>query len=149
VLCFLNFLYGTNREQRQQYAQRQWIYFTQALFVLDDGRLTHDATARLVRFSDIYTTHQQTTTCFKIDSFKLFFIFFSEFQNEGGREPRRPPPRRPPPRQPPPRRRTGLILLYRTSGERQRYSSYLLVIKPTNVKRAASKSRAQKMKSGL
>jgi hypothetical protein len=38
-----------------------------------------------VRFSNIYTAHQQTTTCFKIDFFKLFLIFFTEFQNERGR----------------------------------------------------------------
>jgi hypothetical protein len=63
------------------------------------------ATARLVRFSGIYTAHQQTTTCFKTDLFPTFFdFFFTEFQNEGGRKPRRRPPRR---------RRTGLILLYR------------------------------------
>jgi hypothetical protein len=31
----------------------------------DDAR--RDATARLVRFSDIYTAHQQTTTCLKIN----------------------------------------------------------------------------------
>jgi hypothetical protein len=38
---------------------------------------TDDATARLVRFSGIYTEHQQTTTCFKIDFFPNFFEFFS------------------------------------------------------------------------
>jgi hypothetical protein len=29
-----------------------------------------------VRFSYIYTAHQQTTTCFKIDFFQTFFEFF-------------------------------------------------------------------------
>jgi hypothetical protein len=55
-----------------------------------------------------HVAHQQTTTCFKIDFFQIFFEFlFTEFQNEGGRNPRRP--RRRMPRRPP-RRRTGLIL---------------------------------------
>jgi hypothetical protein len=64
------------------------------------------ATARLVRLSDTYTAHQQTTTCFKIVFFSNFFWnFFTEFQNEGGRKPP----------QPPRRRRAGLILLYITS----------------------------------
>jgi hypothetical protein len=36
--------------------------------------------------------HQQTTTCLKIVFFSNFFEFiFTEFQNEGGRKPRRPP----------------------------------------------------------
>jgi hypothetical protein len=30
----------------------------------------------------MYTAHQQTTTCFKIECFSNFLIFFTEFQNE-------------------------------------------------------------------
>jgi hypothetical protein len=41
-----------------------------------------DETARLARFSDIYTAHQQTTTCFKIFVFN-FFSSPTEFQIEG------------------------------------------------------------------
>jgi hypothetical protein len=48
----------------------------------DDAR--RDATRPPASFDS--QIHQQTTTCLKIEFFKLFFNFFTESQNEGGAE---------------------------------------------------------------
>jgi hypothetical protein len=117
-------LFYTSGERRSRGASPQkHVYFRYMsmfviIFVLV-GRwtTTHDATRRDATRppasfdSQTYIQHiNKPRLVSKLICFQTFFeLFFTEFQNEGGRKARRPPP---------PRRRTGLILLYRTSGER-------------------------------
>jgi hypothetical protein len=69
-----------NSPQKHVYVRYMSMFVIIYLYILDCrvarvGRwmTRHDATARLVPFSDIYKVHQQTTTCFKIEFFPIFF----------------------------------------------------------------------------